>query len=102
VIGFILLKGSEVLIPFAWLLKIFYYHNSTNIMYLYGMPKLKVINPVEYDEDGTLILNLDASEASVNWLYYGRLLKRAEEGDEEARKEAERMDNSQMVIYEDD
>lgn len=56
--------------------------------------KIKPVPPVEKSTDGTLILNLDCDEASEDWLKYGRLKKLAEEGDEEARKEVERMDNS--------
>lgn len=56
--------------------------------------KLKRVPPVEKSKDGKLILNLDCDEASEDWLKYGRLKKLAEEGDEEARKEVERMDNS--------
>lgn len=59
--------------------------------------KYKRVHPVEKTKDGKLILNLDCDEASENWLRYGRLKKLAVEGDEEARKEMERMDNSQMI-----
>ncbi|MBN1108895.1 MAG: hypothetical protein JXR66_03250 [Bacteroidales bacterium] len=61
------------------------------------MTKTRIIPPVEIDEDGNIELNFDASEASTDWLKYGRLSKLAEEGDEEARRELERMESSEMI-----
>lgn len=58
--------------------------------------KLKPIPPVE-KKDGRIILNFDCTEASANWLRYGRLKKLADEGDEEARKECERVDKATML-----
>jgi hypothetical protein len=58
------------------------------------MKKHKIVPPVERTKDGKLILNLDATEASIDWFKYARLKKLADAGDEEARKECERMDNS--------
>lgn len=65
------------------------------------MKKLRVAKPAEI-VDGMLVINLDSTEASSDWLRYGRLRDLAEKGDEEARKEAERMDNAEMIEMIDD
>lgn len=66
------------------------------------MKRFEKVPLVEKRKDGTIVLHLDATEASIDWLKYGRLLKRAELGDEEARKDCERMENNYMVRETDD
>jgi hypothetical protein len=61
------------------------------------MKKIKIVNPVNRDKDSTLVLNFDADESSSDWLGYSWLKKLAGEGDEEAKKEIERMDASEMT-----
>ena len=61
------------------------------------MKKIRIVKPVERDKNGSLILNFDADESSSDWLGYSWLKKLAGEGDEEAQKEIERMDKSEMT-----
>jgi hypothetical protein len=61
------------------------------------MKKIKIVKPVERDKDGSLVLNFDADEASSDWLGYSWIKKLAGEGDEEAQKEIERIDASEMI-----
>jgi hypothetical protein len=61
------------------------------------MKKIKIVNPVNRDKDSTLVLNFDADESSSDWLGYSWLKKLAGEGDEEAKKEIERIDASEMT-----
>lgn len=65
------------------------------------MKKHRVVKPVEI-VDGMLVINLESTEASSDWMRYGRLKELAEQGDEEARKEIERMDNAEMIEMSDD
>lgn len=65
------------------------------------MKKQRVAKPVEI-VDGMLVINLDSTEASADWMRYGRLKELAEKGDEEARKEIEGMDNAEMIEMSDD
>jgi hypothetical protein len=58
---------------------------------------MKKTKPVERTKDGTLVLDFYASEASLDWLPYGLLKEKAHAGDEEAKKEIERMDASEMI-----
>ncbi len=50
--------------------------------------------PVIEEKDGVLVLNACACEANEDWLRARRLLIAAEQGDEKAREELERMDSS--------
>jgi hypothetical protein len=59
--------------------------------------KTKVLTPVERKKDSTLVLNFDADESSSDWLGYSWIKKLAGEGDEEAKKEIERMDNASKI-----
>ena len=68
----------------------------------YSINRIKIAKVVEWDKNGKLTLNFCATQASENWLLYGRLKKLADEGDEEARKECERMDNAKIVTYEEE
>ncbi len=62
--------------------------------------KVKV-KPVEWDKNGEPIFNLSADAANDDWIRAARLKRRAEEGDEEARKELERLENTPMYRYRD-
>ena len=59
--------------------------------------KTKAIKPVERTKDNSLVLNFDADESSSDWLGYSWIKKLASEGDKEAQKEIERMDNSSKI-----
>jgi hypothetical protein len=59
--------------------------------------KTKIVKPVERGKDSTLVLNFDADESSSDWLGYSWIKKLAGEGDEEAKKEIERMDNASKI-----
>jgi hypothetical protein len=59
--------------------------------------KTKIVKPVERERDNSLVLNFDADESSSDWLGYSWIKKLAGEGDEEAKKEIERMDNASMI-----
>jgi hypothetical protein len=61
------------------------------------MKKIRIVKPIERAIDGTLVLNFDADEASSDWLGYSRLKMLASEGDEEAKKEIERIDASEII-----
>jgi hypothetical protein len=61
------------------------------------MNKIKISKPVSRDNNGSLVLNFDADESSFDWLGYSWIKKLAGEGDEEAKKEIERINASQMV-----
>ena len=43
------------------------------------------------------VLDLAETELSTNWLRAGRLMRKRDEGDEEAKEELERMDDTEMV-----
>jgi hypothetical protein len=66
------------------------------------MGKKKIVKPVDIRRNGAIVPQFDATEESINWLQYGRLMERAKQGEEDAKKEAERMDNSLMCTFEDD
>jgi hypothetical protein len=53
--------------------------------------------PVNRVKDSTLVLNFDADESSSDWLGYSWIKKLDGEGDEEAQKEIEHMDNASMI-----
>ena len=44
-----------------------------------------------------IVLNIAATEAAAHRLKFGRLSQAADAGDEEARRELERMENTKMV-----
>ena len=52
------------------------------------MPKLKVFD-------------LCKTELCTNWFKAGRLMEKRDEGDEQAKEELERMDDTEMVFEED-
>ena len=56
-----------------------------------------IIEGIQVTEDGKVLINTSATEADVDWLRAARLMRRAKEGDKEAAKELERMENSEMV-----
>jgi len=61
------------------------------------MKKTRISKPVQKDNHSTLVLNFDADESSSDWVGYSWLKKRAGEGDEEAKKEIDRMDAFKMT-----
>ena len=61
------------------------------------MKKTSIVRPIDRKKGGSLILNFDADESSADWLGYSWLKKLAGEGNEEAQKEIERMDKSEMT-----
>jgi hypothetical protein len=58
------------------------------------MKKCEVVS----EENGELVFDLDATEDSVSWMQHGRLKLKALAGDEEARKECERMENTPLYV----
>ena len=56
----------------------------------------KRVEPVEYDEEGNLVYNLNSDLANDDWIRAARLKRKAEQGNEEAAKELERMENTRM------
>lgn len=60
---------------------------------------MKKIKPVETDEDGNMVFNLDADEANADWIRAGRLLKKAQAGDEEAAAQLKKMEETPMRSY---
>jgi len=60
---------------------------------------LKECTPIDHDEDGELILDIDSDAMNANWMRAARLKKTAREGNEEARKELERLDHTTLYEY---
>ena len=48
--------------------------------------KLRRIPPIEIDDDGDLVINLNTDYDSLDWYKIKRLEKQAEEGDKEAQE----------------
>jgi len=48
-------------------------------------------------DEKKIILDVDSVELNASWLRAYRLLKKAKKGDKQARKELDRMDNTEMV-----
>jgi len=61
------------------------------------MPR-EVISPVSV-EDGEPIINANCSEANDDWMRAGRLAEKADQGDENAREELDKMDDTEMVRF---
>ncbi len=61
------------------------------------MKKYKLEEIPAVEKDGTL--NIGCTLANDSWLLAARLKRRAEQGDKEAEKELERMQNTRMVRY---
>lgn len=61
---------------------------------------MKKLEPIR-EKDGKLVIDLDATAADADWMRAGRLRRRAEAGDEEARKELEVMENTPLYVNED-
>jgi hypothetical protein len=57
----------------------------------------KPIHAVDIDDKGQPIFSMCATEADMDWMRAGRLSKQAKNGDQEAAKELERMNNSVLV-----
>jgi len=53
--------------------------------------------PFYYREDGTLVINMDTTEADSDWIRASRLKKRADAGDKEAARELAEMEATEMV-----
>ncbi len=60
---------------------------------------MKKIEPIEYDQDGNITYNLNATAADDDWIRAGRLAEKAKAGDEEARKQLEEMENTPMHFF---
>ena len=61
----------------------------------------KKCEPISYDEDGNLVLDFSADAANADWIRAARLQKRADDGDDKAAKELEKLENTHMH-YEDE
>jgi len=59
------------------------------------MKKEKKI-PVSEIVDGKIELHFDCSESTMDWIRYARLKKKAEEGEQEAYKLLQEMEDSEM------
>lgn len=57
----------------------------------------KPVKGLTRDENGVLIVNVAAMESNGDWIRAARLARRAEEGDQEAAQELERMDQTPMM-----
>lgn len=55
-----------------------------------------------FNERGVLVINAATTEANSDWLRAARLKRAADQGNEEARKELERMNNTPMMQEVDD
>jgi len=64
--------------------------------------KYKTIEPIEYDENGELIINACCTAANADWIRAARLAKKADDGDKEAKKILEELHNTKMVRIEKD
>jgi hypothetical protein len=53
-------------------------------------------------KDGKIITKFPITEADDDWIRAARLAKKAKEGDKEAEKELRRMENTQMVEFDDE
>ena len=62
---------------------------------------MEIINPIEKIGQEVNI-NLHCSASNVDWIHAGRLLEQANAGDKQARKELDKLDNSNMVEWEED
>jgi hypothetical protein len=58
--------------------------------------------PVTYDEHGNLVMDVGSDEANADWMASARLLKRAQQGNEDAARELERRENTPMWFWVDD
>ena len=50
----------------------------------------KKIEPIEIDEDGDVVINLNTDYDSLDWLKIKRLEKRAAEGDKKAQEDLDK------------
>ena len=65
--------------------------------------KRKKVEPFIYNKKGEVIgFNLHADAANDDWIRAARLQRKADEGDEEARKKLDELQNTGMYEIEDD
>lgn len=56
------------------------------------------MQPIEYDKDGNVVnINLAADAANDDWMRAGRLKQKADQGDKEAAKELEQLEQTGMI-----
>ncbi len=58
---------------------------------------MKKTVPFSYDDEGQPVI-CPSTEAAVDWLRAARLKRRAEQGDEAAQKEFDKMNNTPLVV----
>jgi len=58
--------------------------------------RYELVPEVEFDENGEEVYNMGADWAGADPFAYGRLRKKADAGDEEAKRKMEEMDNTPM------
>jgi hypothetical protein len=58
--------------------------------------RYEIVPVIEIDKNGEMVFNLCSDAASDDWIRAGRLRRKAEAGDEEARKELEELENTPM------
>ncbi len=65
--------------------------------------KRKKVEPFIYNKKGEVIgFNLNADAANDDWIRAARLKRKADEGDEEARKKLDELENTGMFEIEED
>ncbi len=65
--------------------------------------KRKKVEPFIYNKKGEVIgFNLNADAAIDDWIRSARLKSKADEGDEEARKKLDELENTSMFEIEED
>ncbi len=65
--------------------------------------KLKKVETFIYNEKGEIIgFNPNSDAANADWIRAARLKRRADKGDEEARKKLEELQNTSMYEIEED
>jgi hypothetical protein len=62
---------------------------------------MKKLEPITRDENGDLVIDLDADELNASWISSLRLQRRAEQGDQEAAAELKRRDGSPLYVEDD-
>jgi len=74
-------------------------------IFIKGNPKpttFKKVEPYEINENGEKVFNIGADLASADPFVYGRLMRKAREGDEEAKKKMKEMENTDMYYVVED
>jgi len=64
--------------------------------------KLIPVEPIEIDEEGNIKFNPSSTLLNDDWLGSSRLLIKAKNGDEDAKKELQRRENIKMVYIKED